>query len=234
MNLIWILVGLSVGSFLNGLSFRATNDKPLFTKRSTCSVCGKCIAWYDLIPVVSWILLKGKCRHCDKKIPFNYIVVEMFVGLLTYLLFKDTQVTLVSIAQYAFVISFFLNVLTDATSFTVYDPFLYIMIGCSTFFALLRGEIFVSLYSGLVAVLMIAIVSFLVLIIVKKPAMGSGDYFVFFALGMTISSANFFDLLLFSSILGIVVSLVFRKNKLPFFPLLFFGYIFVLFGGKIL
>jgi prepilin signal peptidase PulO-like enzyme (type II secretory pathway) len=64
--------------------------------------------------------------------------------------------------------------------------------------------------------------------------MGSGDYFVFFALGMTLSPNKLLNLILFASLLGIIVSLVFKKNKLPFFPLLFFGYMFVLFGGALL
>lgn len=234
MNIVWILIGLSIGSFLNGLAFRATSNKPLFSKRSICSSCNKKIAWYDLIPVFSWFLLRGKCRNCDRKIPFNYTSVELFVGLITYLFFKDAEISLLLLVQYGFVISFFLNVITDATCFVVYDPFLYVMVSFATAFAFFNGAFIDSFLSGVVVLMIIATVSLVVSFFVKKQAMGSGDFFIFFALGIILSPSEILNLLLFASLTGILVSLVFRRKELPFFPLLFFGYIFVLYGGRII
>ncbi len=230
----WIFIGMAMGSFLNGLSFRATSNRPLFASRSRCSGCERKIAWFDLVPVFSWFVLKGKCRYCGRKISFNYLLVELFVGLVSFYFLKDAQITFVLLAQYAFVLSFFLNVLTDSTNFTVYDPFLYVMVLFAGLYVLLKGEFINGLLSGLFVVMLIATVSYVVSLIVKKQAMGSGDYFVFFALGMTLSPNKLLNLILFASLLGIIVSLVFKKNKLPFFPLLFFGYMFVLFGGALL
>ena len=230
----WILIGMALGSFLNGLAFRASGNRPLFASRSTCSACGKKIAWYDLIPAISWLILRGKCRYCERKIPVKYFLVELFVGVFSYYFFKDLTVTLVVLVQYVLILSFLLNVLTDSTNFTVYDPFLYFMVFCSMVYVLLKGELITGVMSGLIVVIFIAIVAYLVGVIVKKQAMGSGDYFVFFVLGMTLSPTKLLNLILFASLIGIVVSLVLKKNRLPFFPLLFSGYLFVLFGGALL
>jgi prepilin signal peptidase PulO-like enzyme (type II secretory pathway) len=108
------------------------------------------------------------------------------------------------------------------------------MVFCAIIYVFLKGEIFNGLLSGAIWLIFIAIVSYVVGLIAKKQAMGSGDYFIFFVLGITLSPTKMLDLLLFSSLLGIAIALFFRKAKLPFFPLLFFGYMFVLLGGALI
>lgn len=75
------LVGLTVGSFLNVVIYRLRfGDSPM-RGRSYCDHCKKKIAWYDNIPLLSFVLLGGKCRKCKKKIPVDYPLVELLVGL---------------------------------------------------------------------------------------------------------------------------------------------------------
>ena len=76
------LVGLAFGSFLNVCILRLPHDKSLVRPPSTCPRCGKRIAWRDNIPVVSWLLLRGKCRHCGEPISLQYPLIELLVGLL--------------------------------------------------------------------------------------------------------------------------------------------------------
>ena len=83
------LFGLIIGSFLNCLIWRLHKNETILG-RSYCPKCGRQIAWYDNIPVLSFLILKGKCRSCQKKISWQYPVVELAVGVL-------------------FVIAFFLN-----------------------------------------------------------------------------------------------------------------------------
>ncbi|MFH0898259.1 MAG: prepilin peptidase [bacterium] len=84
-----ILFFLSWGSFLNVVAYRLAFDKPFFTKRSYCPKCTEMIAWYDNIPVVSWILLRGKCRVCKKPISLIYPGIELLTAVvMTGLFFK--------------------------------------------------------------------------------------------------------------------------------------------------
>lgn len=74
--------GLLIGSFLNACIYRLPRDINIAHPRSHCPYCEKTIAWYDNIPLLSWLLLGGKCRHCQAPIPFRYPLVEIVTGLL--------------------------------------------------------------------------------------------------------------------------------------------------------
>src|SRR2546430_11700038 len=76
------LLGLCLGSFLNVCIVRLPNDQSLLSPPSACPRCKHPIAWRDNIPVASWLLLKGRCRHCGAPISRQYPVVEAAVGLI--------------------------------------------------------------------------------------------------------------------------------------------------------
>jgi leader peptidase (prepilin peptidase)/N-methyltransferase len=82
---IWLVfifaVGCCVGSFLNVVVYRLPRDKSITTPPSACPVCGKNIRFYDNIPLVSWLVLGGKCRHCKAPISLRYFVIELLTGL---------------------------------------------------------------------------------------------------------------------------------------------------------
>ncbi len=91
------LLGLVIGSFLNVCILRIPAGKSIVLPASSCPKCGKAIAAYDNIPVLSWLILGGKCRHCKVKISAMYPAVELLTGLLfvaCYLAFGLTVDTL--------------------------------------------------------------------------------------------------------------------------------------------
>ena len=76
------IVGLLVGSFLNVCIVRWPAEESVVRPRSRCPQCGNLIAWYDNIPVVSWLVLRARCRHCTLPIPVRYPLVELAVGVI--------------------------------------------------------------------------------------------------------------------------------------------------------
>jgi leader peptidase (prepilin peptidase) / N-methyltransferase len=76
------LFGAVVGSFLNVLIYRTTHGEDWVRGRSKCDSCNKQIAWYDNIPLLSFIILGGKCRHCKKPISIQHPVIEAMSGIL--------------------------------------------------------------------------------------------------------------------------------------------------------
>ncbi|HRH33295.1 MAG TPA: prepilin peptidase [bacterium] len=81
------IFGLIIGSFLNCLIWRLHTHESL-GGRSHCRKCKKMIAWYDNIPVLSFLILKGQCRHCNDKISWQYPIVESITAILFILLFQ--------------------------------------------------------------------------------------------------------------------------------------------------
>lgn len=77
-----VLFGLCIGSFLNVVIFRLIKKESLYKESSHCMKCGKKIRWYDNIPLVSYIVLKGKCRNCGEKISPQYPLIEALNALL--------------------------------------------------------------------------------------------------------------------------------------------------------
>jgi leader peptidase (prepilin peptidase)/N-methyltransferase len=74
--------GLALGSFLNVVAARVPLRRSIVHPPSACMECGHEIAWYDNVPVVSWLLLRGRCRNCKTSIPARYVGVEIVSGLL--------------------------------------------------------------------------------------------------------------------------------------------------------
>lgn len=79
----WLFVlGLVIGSFLNVVIARVPHGQSIVHPRSRCPKCGHALAWYDNVPVISWLLLRGRCRACKTPISVRYILVELLTGLL--------------------------------------------------------------------------------------------------------------------------------------------------------
>ena len=93
------LFGLAVGSFLNCIIYRLETNQSFVRGRSFCPYCHHILSWQDLIPLLSFLILKGKCRYCQRPISFQYPLIEMatgiiFVSIPGQLLFFDSLNTL--------------------------------------------------------------------------------------------------------------------------------------------
>jgi leader peptidase (prepilin peptidase)/N-methyltransferase len=88
--LVIFLLGLCWGSFLNVLAYRTLHNKNFFTARSYCPHCRHVIAWYDNIPLLSWLFLRGRCRVCSASISWLYLFTESLTALVMTVLFYKT------------------------------------------------------------------------------------------------------------------------------------------------
>jgi leader peptidase (prepilin peptidase)/N-methyltransferase len=107
------LFGLVIGSFLNVCILRIPADKSIVLPASSCPKCGKAIAPYDNIPVLSWLILGGKCRNCKTKISAMYPAVELLTGLLFMACYFVFGVTLESLKWAVFAAMLVVLTITD-------------------------------------------------------------------------------------------------------------------------
>ncbi|HEC65542.1 MAG TPA: prepilin peptidase [bacterium] len=90
---LWIFgLGLVIGSFLNVCIHRIPEGVSIVWPASKCVYCSKRIVWYDNIPVLSYLFLRGKCRHCQRKISAQYPIVEFLTGIVFLLLFRSVLI----------------------------------------------------------------------------------------------------------------------------------------------
>ena len=99
------LTGLVVGSFLNCVIYRLNTKESFLFSRSHCPKCHHILKWYDLIPILSFIIVKGKCRYCKKKISWQYPLVEIATGIV-FLLILNYELR---IMNYGFNLEIMLN-----------------------------------------------------------------------------------------------------------------------------
>ena len=103
LNVMSLLFGAMIGSFLNVCICRIPEGKSIVTPGSHCPQCGKAIRWYDNLPVISFLLLRGSCRHCRRSISVQYPLVEGFTALLSLLLFMRFGPSLQYVIYFAFI-----------------------------------------------------------------------------------------------------------------------------------
>src|SRR3972149_6209593 len=90
MNVVELLVvifGLAWGSFLNVVIWRIDDVRSIFWGRSRCVSCKAKISWYDLVPIISYGILRGRCRKCGKKLSLLYPLIEFIVAVLAYIVY---------------------------------------------------------------------------------------------------------------------------------------------------
>jgi leader peptidase (prepilin peptidase) / N-methyltransferase len=225
--------GLALGSFLNVVAARVPLRRSLVSPGSACMACGHEIAWYDNIPLASWLVLRGRCRSCGVHIPARYPAVELVAGLLFAACFWKF-----GLSGDAAVGAFFCLVLVAVSATDLEHRIIPNRIVVPAGLVVLAAQ--TALHpSPRWAVGAIAASGFLLAAALAYPAgMGMGDVKLAFlmgaALGSSVAPAMF---------IGMVTALVpgiyliarhgkaARKMGVPFGPFLAFGSVVALFAG---
>jgi len=108
------IFGLAFGSFLNVCIYRMPRGRSVVTPGSACPSCKQPIAFYDNLPVLSWLILRGRCRHCQDKISARYLLIELLTGFLFAACYWYFGLTLSTLKYCAFAFLLLGLVFTDA------------------------------------------------------------------------------------------------------------------------
>lgn len=125
LSSIFFVFGLIIGSFLNVVIYRMNTRKSFFRSfggRSACMSCQNKLCWYELIPLFSFLVLKGRCRNCKTKISSQYILVEFATGLIFCLLFlKFQDILFISTSIFAITYAYYAIMFSLLIVIVVYD-----------------------------------------------------------------------------------------------------------------
>ena len=225
-------LGIVLGSFANVCIHRLPKNKQVIIGRSFCPKCKKKINWYDNLPLFSFLILKMKCRNCNKKISPRYFIVELLTGitfLIIFLSFKSL-VTLIFLCVLSLILIMIFFI--DLENFIIPDVLNFSIM----FIALLKNflpnlntsfiqEINQSIIGGIVGYLSIWIIIFLYKTIKKIDGMGLGDAKLMAGIGLLFGWQSIPFVLFISSVLGLIFvipSLLSKKknmrSEIPFGP----------------
>jgi prepilin signal peptidase PulO-like enzyme (type II secretory pathway) len=250
--LLLILGGLMFGSFVNALVWRLHAGKDWVKGRSECPLCHHQLAAKDLVPVFSWLWLRGRCRYCGKPIEDSPLVELVLPSLfvLSYF-FWPLPLTGEGLFDFALWLVFLTGFLTlavyDLRWFLLPDKVVFPLIGLSAFQVIgdlvFFGGSWRELLGSVLGALTISGLFYLIFAASKGKWIGFGDVKLGIVLGLLAGGAVEALLVLFiASVLGSLVALPLvlagkagRKTHLPFGPLLILGLIItVLFGGDMI
>jgi len=194
-----LLVGLCVGSFLNVCIARWPHDLSVVRPRSRCPQCGHQLAWFENIPLVSWLALRARCRCCDERISFIYPALELAVGLLWLACERAYGPTFTALRLALFATLLLGVAITDLKHYLIPDGFtitgMIIMLAGSLLAPFLGDSpIFAGPFDALVGACagagLIAIVGWLGEAALGREAMGMGDMTLMAFVGAALGPAR--------------------------------------------
>jgi len=230
-----LLLGLVLGSFLNVVIYRLPRSESLVRPGSRCPKCSTPIRWHDNIPVISWLLLRGRCRACDVRIPIRYPLVEAITGIAFTLAYWRFGLSWALLIAWAFIVAMV------AVAFIDYDHMIIpnkivlpgAVIGLMASVAIHPQKWWVYVAGSLGAG------AFMFLLAMLWPGgMGPGDIKMALFMGAVLGAyvvVALFAAFLLGSVVGVYMLVVqkrSRKTQVPFGPYLALGAVLAVLVGE--
>jgi len=238
LNIFSIIFGAIIGSFLNVCIIRLPREESIITPGSHCPHCNNPIKFYDNIPLISYLLLRGRCRHCKKSISLQYPLIEGVTAISSLLLFLRYGPSLSYLFYFSFVAALTIMTVIDLYHQIIPDVISLPGIGVGLLGALVIPHI--TFFNSLMGILLgggsLFVVATLYQWLFKREGMGGGDVKLLAMIGAFLGWDAVILTILFSSLIGSItgVFIMVLKGKdfkyaIPFGPFLSLGALIALF-----
>lgn len=236
LTTIFFVFGLIFGSFFNVIGLRVPKNEAFANERSRCPHCHHVLKWYELIPVLSFILQLRQCRHCHKKISFVYPVVELTTGFLYAYSFVTIGFNTELITSLLLTSMLMIILVTDITTMIIPNKILLF------FFPLFIGMRFIEPLDPWWSAILGSVLGFLlvcIVIYVSRGGMGAGDMKLFAVLGVVLGFKGIILAFFLSCLIGAIVGMglllfkvINRKQPIPFGPYIVVAALITYFHGN--
>ena len=241
LGILSVVLGAIVGSFLNVCIYRIPSGKSIVLPASHCPVCKNPIKIYDNIPVISYIILRGKCRNCNERISPIYPAIELLTAVMSLILFRKYGLSLEYLFSFVFTCALIVITFIDLRHQIIPDV---ITLPGIPLFAL--AAIFfmdVTPRDSLIGILagggFLYLIAFGYKLLTKREGMGGGDIKLLAMLGGFLGWQSLWFIIMASSLIGAVagISAMICKGKdikyaIPFGPFLSIGAVAYIFWGN--
>lgn len=234
--ILFFIFGICLGSFYNVLAMRLPKGESIIKPKSHCPKCLHELKWYELIPIISFIIQKGKCKNCQAKLSFFYPFTELVTGLLFVISYYSFGFSYDLIIALILVSVFVLVIVSDLSYLLIPDSFILIPNILILIITILESGFEVGIRQvafGLFAFLLMYFVMLLGNKLFKKESLGGADIKLMFLVGLTLDPMLSVLVIFLASIIALPVSLfLLVKNKehvIPYGPFLMLGLLIVFF-----
>lgn len=235
--ILFLIVGLFFGSFFAVVGIRLGRGESFITGRSHCDTCHHPLAWYDLLPLVSFVSLKGRCRYCHSKISPLLFFIELFTGLLFMICYYSFGFSLDLLLAMLAVSLTMIVMASDFTYMIIPDEVLLFFSICFLLLQWCRLGVYgalLSLASGIVLFTLMYGLMCLGNFLFKKESLGGGDVKLLFVIGLVLDPILGLLTIFLASFMALPISLIlYHKNKekmIPFGPFLLIALLILLFS----
>lgn len=223
--MLFFILGTIMGSFYNVVAYRLPKGMSLIKPASHCPNCNKRLGAMELIPVFSYILQLGKCKHCKKKIPIFYPVFECLTGIMFAISYLVFGLSLDLALALIFSSTILIVIISDIKYMIIPDEVLIVSGILIIIIRLIMGiRIEVLLMNALISFMMLLMIKLIGDFIFKKESLGGGDIKLMAVIGLVIGWQNCIFVIALSSFIALPISLIIlavkRTNIIPFGPFL--------------
>jgi len=242
MDVFVAIFGAAVGSFLNVCIWRLPEERSIVTPPSFCPACGHAIRFYDNIPLLSYLLLRGQCRDCGTRIPWRYPLVEGIAGALALFLFWKYGLSVKFLVAFFFVSCLIIITFIDMDHQII--PDIITLPGIPIFFLAAVFVMKLPFYEALWGLLagggILYLIATVYAFLRKQEGMGGGDIKLLAMLGAFLGWKSLIFIILVSSLTAAIVGITLMvlrgkdmKYVVPFGPFLSLAAIAYLFWGDL-
>ncbi|MDF2880437.1 MAG: signal peptidase type [Clostridiaceae bacterium] len=233
-----LILGLIIGSFLNVCIYRIPRDESILFPASHCTTCGNKINWYDLVPIFSYLILKGKCRHCEERISLRYPLIEVITGCLLLALYIRFSLTLEFVRFSILVCILIVIAMIDYDTTDVYSKTTFIGIAFGIILLIINYLYLFQKVNNYIlgGVIGAGIISIIILL---TGGMGWGDAEISGMCGLFLGWKLSFYMLFVSFLLGGLIGFILiitkkksRKDYIPFGPYMAIAAVITIFLGN--
>lgn len=225
--ILFFIFGSIMGSFYHVVATRLSNDESIIFPGSHCTNCNHKLSWYENIPIISFIIQKGRCRNCNEKIPISCIVVEIVTGSLFAVCFHSFKLSFDLIIALIFVSSLIIVIVSDIEYMIILDEVLVVaslIIVVLYIIHLGLEKSAIHIYSGIGAFATMYAVKILGDKLFKKESLGGGDIKLMFLFGLVIGYPMSICTIFLATFIAFPISIYIlfsdKENIIPFGPFL--------------
>lgn len=203
---VFFVIGLCFGSFANVCIYRVPRGISIIAPRSFCPKCQRMLNWYELIPLFSFVFLKGKCRTCSARISARYPIVELMSGLAILFLFMRGGPAVGTLVHSVFFLLLLIVGFIDWTNLVIPNDLIIVGLVCGVILFSFRSidVLLTALLSAFFAGAVLFSIRAVGNTVLKKEAMGMGDVKLAVLIGFYLGIENTVIAVWFASVLGVL------------------------------